>query len=276
MLYLNSPKSLILNNYTTVRARFEEDGSPIEIEGATFSIKKDTTQIDNIYFMYPVKENHPDIGYVQVAFDPTATFNGTPGDYELTFEAYRKGTTEKLSISNIVKFVSVTRKQWFIDQLRISLADNMLAQEFFPSRYLVWNPKELNWEDEELLSYLERAVGDTNFTPPPTVSFTLESVPCASMVVMGGMIYGLIARGLIEIYNYYEINAPVNVRIYKGDKLSSTAQQLINIYWQNLREWKKAFVYYTTSYRVLVLTKLPFRVIKPLSMMFGYHNFFTG
>jgi len=268
-------QNAVINAYTVVRALFEQNGNPVKVTGTSFHIYDSQNNELSVTTLYPPRENYPDIGYVQVAFDPTQTIT-SPGKYTLKFKATSTVDGSELFVSQDVTFGEVSREQWFVDELRIALMDNITTTEFVPSRFLIRQPNELMWEDEELYSYLVRALNDVNNASPPTITFTLQNVPCANFVILGGMIYALLARGLVEVYNWYETNAPVNVRIYKGDKFKDFMNWVENSYRQPLLQWKKSWSYYSATHRLLVLTKLPFRVIKPLSMLFGYHNFFTG
>ena len=155
----------------------------------------------------------------------------------------------------------------------ISLLDKPSLNEVFPQRYLIRDPTILEWSDEELYSYLNRAVDDINRATPPTPDgFTLRNVPVVNIPILGGMLYALIARGIVEVYNYYDTNAPVRVNIYKGDKFSSWADKVRSDYENMVITWKKAWAIYGAKYRALVLTKLPFRVIRPISMLEGFYT----
>ena len=107
------------------------------------------------------------------------------------------------------------------------------------------------------------------------MSWDLATCPAVSFLLKGGMVYALLGRGLVEVYNYYDTNAPVKVNLYKGDKLNNFMQWVYNDYIKRVETWKKAYAIYESSTpKALVLTKLPFTVVRPLSMMYGYGNLY--
>ncbi|MEM2153930.1 MAG: hypothetical protein QXY76_03380 [Nitrososphaeria archaeon] len=273
------PQALALDAYTVVRGRFLENGNPVHVHSPSFEIyeKENNTKIENIVYHYAPRTNYPDIGFVQVAFDPTKTIPA-PGTYNLVLKAYTSTPNSKeLVLEQEISFIETSRTQWLIDQLRIVLMDNYISTELVPSRYYgIYKPWELQWEDIELKTYLDLALGDINNATPATMRFTLDSVPCPNLVILGGMIYALMSRGIVEVHGYYELSGTPTLKTYKGDKYKEFSSFIRDEYKHKVEEWKKSYAFYSARPQAIVLTRLPFRVIRPMSMLFGYHNLFVG
>jgi hypothetical protein len=159
----------------------------------------------------------------------------------------------------------------------MSLGDYVMINKFLPNRNYI-KPAEVDvWKDEELYTFLNLALQDINNAAPPTIRFHFaDAYLPVNLLIYGAMVRALLAAGLLEVYNFYDTNAPIRVTVYKGDKLKDFANWVNSMYLDPLKEWKRNFAYYTARPKIMVLTKMPFRVIRPLNMLFGYHNFFTG
>jgi len=268
------PVTNFLNDYTT--ARVKVNGKVIS---ANFSVESYDGQSLPVYFHKPPEINYPVDGYVECAFDPSLTVK-TPGEYKLIFRVEYLAPNGETKIDTLIQKVDFRPQsiiQWYISELRVALGDDMSINKFLPQRFYI-RPKDVNlWEDEELKRFLDIALQDINNASPPTLRFTYNDpyLP-VNFLIYGAMVRALMAAGLIEVYNWYETNAPIRVVLYKGDKLKDFANWVQSMYLDPLKEWKRHFAYYTARPKVMVLTKMPFRVIRPLNMLFGYHNFFTG
>lgn len=272
--------SLILNEYTTARVSFDKNNIPLEIKSVEVQLRDSTGAAIPIIFHNPPRPNYPDKGKVEFSFDPVSTIK-SPGIYTIEVKAACEdpttGSTIILSKEQNIEFSTRSIAQWYIDELRIALGDNAFLTGIIPRRFFVRDPSEVMWTDEELYSYITMTVREINSFTPPTMIFNLNHlVPYAHFVIFGGMIRALMAAGLIEVYNWYDTNAPVRVMVYKGDKFKDFSNWIQQSYIQPVQEWKRSLALYTAFPKVAVLTRLPFRVIKPLSMMYGYHNFFSG
>jgi len=268
----------LIQPYLTVRTQFKNNnGLPIEIKQVTFSVLDAQSGADvNIKQHHLPLANYPSTGWVQADID---TSNLAPDkDYVFKFEVVDVNGFTHVSTST-VKMFRVSRTQWLIDQLRTLLLDQPSFGKWIPQhvhqRYLIRKPWEVEWQNEELFSYLNMSLSDINNSIPPTIQFTLENCPAVAYLLLGGALYALMGRGLVEVYNYYDTNAPVKVNLYKADKFKTFMDWVDKNYRQQVQQWKKAYAIYESSKpKALVLTKLPFTVIRPLSMMYGYGNLY--
>lgn len=277
---LNRPEFKIeVQPYLTVRTQFIDDdtGRPINVQSATFKVLDYNTRAEvNVRQHHLPYVNYPTQGWVQADID-TSNLQANQ-KYVFRFEIV-DSANRFLSKESVADMFEATREQWLIDQLRTLLLDKPAFSQWMPQhlhqRYLIRKPWEVEWQNEELYTYLMTALSDINNAVPTDLSWDLATCPAVSFLLKGGMVYALLGRGLVEVYNYYDTNAPVKVNLYKGDKLNNFMQWVYNDYIKRVETWKKAYAIYESSTpKALVLTKLPFTVVRPLSMMYGYGNLY--
>lgn len=272
---VQSPATVCLNDYTTLRAKVNG-----KVTSAFFEIIDPSgNPIPQILYHRPPEINYPKDGYVELAFDPLSTIK-SKGVYTLKLTVnytVGNGSEKKEIFQQKVEFQTKSILQWYIDELRVSLGDDISLSKYVPSRFYIRDVNYQLWTDEELKKFLDLALFDINNTHPVNIRFNYghPALP-VNFLIYGAMVRALTAFGLIEVYNWYDTTAPVKVSLYKGDKLKDFANWVQQSYLKPLEEFKKSFAYYSTRSKILVLTKMPFRVIRPLSMLYGYHNFFTG
>lgn len=267
----------IIQPYLTVRTQFKDNnGRPIELKTAIFSVTDEFNTPVSVRQHHLPQINYPTIGWVQTDID---TSNLQPNKtYIFKFEVTDINGNPYVSSSTVTMF-QISRVQWLVDQLRTILLDKPSFGRWIPQhlhqRYLIKKPWEMEWQNEELFTYLNMSLGDINNAVPPTIQFSLENCPAVSYLLLGGALYALLGRGLVEVYNYYDTNAPVKVTVFKSDRFRSFMEWVERNYRQQVQQWKKAYAIYESSKpKALVLTKLPFTVIRPLSMMYGYGNLY--
>lgn len=277
---LNRPEFKIeVQPYLTVRTQFIDDdtGRPVSVQSATFKVLDYNTRSEvSVRQHHLPYVNYPTQGWVQADID-TSNLQANQ-KYVFRFEVV-DSANRFLSKESVADMFEATREQWLIDQLRTLLLDKPAFSQWMPQhlhqRYLIRKPWEVEWQNEELYTYLMTALSDINNAVPTDLSWDLATCPAVSFLLKGGMVYALLGRGLVEVYNYYDTNAPVKVTLYKGDKLNNFMQWVYNDYTKRVETWKKAYAIYESSTpKALVLTKLPFTVVRPLSMMYGYGNLY--
>lgn len=107
---------------------------------------------------------------------------------------------------------------------------------------LVEEQRGERWTDMQLMIYLHQAIGDINAEPPHTI-YDLNNVPNAwhSCVVLGGMIFALIAEGVLqngEAFSYSDNGISLNINLAQG--YQSAAQMLLNSYTEMKKNIKRA------------------------------------
>mgnify|MGYP001774099712 CR=1 FL=1 len=272
---VNSPATICLNDYTTLRAKVNG-----KVLSANFKIFDSNFNEVKVFYHKPPQLNYPHDGYVELAFDPKHTIT-LPGEYELRLIVNYdngQGGIETEELVQKVEFQTQSLIQWYIDELRVALGDDISLSKYIPTRFYIRDPNVKMWEDEELYKFLQLALLDINNAHPVNIRFSLTNPTLpVNFLIYGAMIRALTAAGLIEVYNWYDISSgPVKVSLYKGDKLKDFANWLNTFYIEPLSKFKISYAYYTAPTKIMVLTKMPFRVIRPLTMLYGYHNFFTG
>lgn len=98
------------------------------------------------------------------------------------------------------------------------------------------------WSDEQLIVYLNQAVGDLNAEPPHTV-YTLDNFPenLRSTMLTGAMVFALIAESILqngESFSYSDNGISLNINLAQG--YQSAAQMLLAGYVQMKKDIKRA------------------------------------
>lgn len=121
-----------------------------------------------------------------------------------------------------------------ISDLRVLLSDDD------PEKNIL-NGKEEVYTDSKLLYFLRQALRDINRTSPIT-SYTLEDIPDPQLVVDGGMIYSLIAEGILQLRNSLNYNdAGLSIAMFdKTGGYQAWAGFLLQTYMNNKLEFKRS------------------------------------
>lgn len=158
------------------------------------------------------------------------------------------GTTEitevvsvKLTVGGDLNLFEAPRVQWFIDTLKSQLG-GFACQ--VPRDYLLFDPTKVYWEDGKLLQYLQMALDFINVASPPTPGyFTLDNIPCASLVLLGAEMFALTSIGCLEIASFFDINVPMRANLYKGDKYKDLAAFVQGMFISQIKEWKHQYTW---------------------------------
>jgi len=117
------------------------------------------------------------------------------------------------------------KMKYFIRQLRSFLRDTN------PNIYQLDN-KQFLYNDEDLAVFVHMALNDVNSYPAKT-GFDLDGLPQQwnTLIVMGGAIFALISRGLLENQNQFQYtDAGLSVTIQRAAHFQSTEQALFTQY----------------------------------------------
>jgi hypothetical protein len=227
----------------------------------TLSIKKGTEVIVTATPVVP----DPDTDNIAIANIHVSSIIGKIDTTEIT-----NVISVLLTVGGDMNLFYVPRIQWFIDTLKSQLGG--FANQV-PREYLLFDPTEVYWEDGRLLQYLQMAVDQLNMAAPPTPSFfTLDNVPVPSLVLLGAELFALASISCLEIASFFDINVPMRVNLYKGDKYKDLASFIGLQYSQNMLEWKKQYIYGMLEPIVITMDRLPLRVIRPVSLNLHYSS----
>ena len=80
---------------------------------------------------------------------------------------------------------------------------NMLADDDGNKNIL--NGKQEQYSDTKLQFFLDMAIRDINATSPIT-NYTIDTCPDQNLIVFGGMVFCLIAEGILQIRNQLDYN----------------------------------------------------------------------
>lgn len=98
------------------------------------------------------------------------------------------------------------------------------------------------WSDQQLLVYLEMAIGDINAEPPYT-GFTLDNFPSSieTTVILGALVFSLIAESILQVgesFSYSDNGISLNINLAQG--YQSMAQMLLAGYTTGKANIKRA------------------------------------
>lgn len=107
---------------------------------------------------------------------------------------------------------------------------------------LVEEQRGERWTDTQLIIYLSQSIGDINAEPAHT-TYDLNNFPVAwtSCVILGGMVFALIAEGILQVgeaFSYSDNGISLNINLAQG--YQSAAQMLLGSYTQMKSNIKRA------------------------------------
>lgn len=263
------PPVVFEDSHITVRGVFKYQDVPVDVDNPQASLYKEgEAGSKEYYILRPIQKENPEVVGQYIM---TFLTNGlSPGKYRVVFEGTFRGSP--LTLEFYFDLVEKKREQWFIDSLRAALLDKYNLD--IPRKYFLYPPEIQYWEDGELYAALCRAVSDLNETIPVTVNFTLNNVPITSLILLGGQLWALMSKGILERVNYFEISTDLRVSVYRGDKYTEFLNWIRDNYFKKLEEWKKDYVLRTTRYKLLILTRVPRLVLAPISMEPRFHSLY--
>ena len=271
---LQAPDLIYSDSHISIRCTFEDGGTPVDISSPTFRLYQGTVTGD--------PEVTSEVTFLKSAQKDET---GQAGHYIVTFlsENLRAGTylgvftgtsgTEEIVNSSILTLESINRVQFMINMIRSSLKGryNLLV----PNNLMTIDARSRTWEDGEVYDCLYRSVQDLNTVPPLLdVVFTVQNYPeiANNFVVMGAQIYALLMAGGLEAQNYFQANTPINLNLFRGDKFLELMRACREMYLEPMKAWKLQFWFDNIEEQLLVMRRVPIRVVRPMSDEVGFHR----
>lgn len=247
------------NSHITLYVTYKYNNTPVWVSNPSFSLKRGGTAVSLLYLLRPIqKSERGNIGEYIVTFLSNGLSSGT---YTANFTG--KYNTHNLTGGGSFELKETIRAQWFIDSLKTALGTTYGLQ--VPSQYVMFDPKKHFWEDGKLYNFLQLALNDTNQTPPlMDTDFTLDSVPITGILLLGAEIYALSSISAFEIGQFFDINVPMRVNLYKGDKYQSLMRDIKDRYTDPLKKWKYSYNMSNLQVVGISQTRIPYRVLRPL------------
>ena len=202
------------------------------------------------------------------------------GDYTVEFRGRWTSPTkdvggeypsEDLLITGSFTLVDIPVEQEMIHRLRVLLNDNGMR------RYLLDDPRKFFWENGELYQFLHMSLDAHNNAPPVTPGkWDFNTFPYLESLLIGGMVYALSSRGVLEIANTLQYNDELSLTIDRQPKYQNHASWLATAWIMNLRMWKLDWSFHANRWVGLKSLKLPFTILRPLSLRDEMQNTFGG
>lgn len=258
------------SSHVTLRCSFEVSGAGCWADDVSFALyDSDDNLITDLYLLRDVQQYDPEETGEYIT---TFLTNGlTEGDYTAKWTFSYGGHTDDLEGPFTLK--ETKKEQYLVDQLRTLLGHHFKAE--IPSRYLVFDPTK-EWTDGELYNALALALSDINYHPPLTSTmFTLATIPCVSILLKGAMVYALMSMSTFEISQYFRVNEPIGVDLYKGDKFQAMMSKLYDsMFLDVMKKWKLNYVQLLTQPVYIRRMRIPYRVLRPMSLNLNFHSLF--
>lgn len=159
----------------------------------------------------------------------------------------------------------ISMVQFYVNQLRIRLMDDMLAW------YRLDEPIH-QWPLDTLYTCLSNSLSHINSKGPRITTMGYESVP-EDLLITGGIIYALETRARLEIANSMNYTDGHSINIDRGPKYQSLAQQMRASWEEMIISWKKAT---PPTPIALKSQRLPFRIFRMVGMLPNYQSYFEG
>lgn len=254
------------DQHVEVIVEFRKDGVSVDVASPQFNIYKGGEAV-SFYILKPLsKVDPPVVGKYHATFLTTGL---NPGEY--TFEAKGLYQNDWIVVTGSFTLYEVPRTQWFIDTLRSILADKQQIE--VPWEFWTHDPTKKEWRDGQLYDCLIQSLGFINTLPPSTIQWSLENVPCSSLVLLGAQIYALVMKDIMEVHNYFDYSAPVKVNLYRGREYRSIYNWIEKMFVEQARKFKISYSLNTMRPRAIVFPRIAFRVMRPMSMVLYFTTY---
>ena len=140
------------------------------------------------------------------------------------------------------EYVFTPKEKTLLHALRTMLKDLPANSKIKSLNSLMETKSEQRWTDQQLLIYLEMAIGAINPEPPYT-NYTLENFPSSlqTTIILGGLIFSLIAESVLqagEAFSYSDNGISLNINLAQA--YQSIFTTLLSGYTQNKINIKRA------------------------------------
>lgn len=151
-----------------------------------------------------------------------------------------------------------------VDDVRYRLSD------FNPELYRLDEPQYM-WTTTQLWSYSQQALNKVNQTGPMLTNYTFQNLVPTELVKDYMVYLSLKSRGILENFNNFQFNDGVGLTWDRASKLFQASDGTYSNMIDEIRKFKLA-----ARPRAIGTgtQRLPFRVLRPLSMLPGLKNVF--
>ena len=275
------PEICYNDSHVTVTCYFDASGTPIDVDAPTFSLYSEsvtgTDMTSQLTILRPLQKDPSNTTgkYLTTFLTKDSTNNNiSPGNYVAKMSGL-VGSVEYTATGSLV-FHEVSRIQWLIETLLESLKGkyNLLV----PDNLMVVDPRARSWGDGECYGFLRRALADINSTPPILTSqftFDLGDWPeeVVNFLIMGAQLYALFASASLEAQNYFDIQVPIKVNLYRGNEFRNLMTFIRDGYQAAIAAWKTNYWFISDSDEyILIMSRVPIRISRPMSDAIFMHS----
>lgn len=193
------------------------------------------------------------------------------GTWNFTFTGSATGVAT-VTHSITLTMAETPVEQYFVSALRAKLGDKRA------SRYLVDDNMRTRWTNGELYSYLDDARMDIGNTPPnpQDVTFAFCYSQCHQILLLGGFIFALEARGIFETFNAFGYTDELSLQIDRK-VLFQNAQSLRSQYDKMRHTWKRDKAFHDLGGGLgMASGRFPLYMTRQLSLLPNMGNVFYG
>lgn len=257
-------------SHVSLYSQFALSGSGCWADATSFELKNEAGKL--ITNLYLLKDTQPSERETEGEYITTFLTNGLKkGKYTVkwTFDY----NSQEYYVSGDFELIETVREQYFIDQLKTMLGKNFGSN--IPTRYLMFDPTTQKWSDGELFMALKMALSDINISYPILeTQWTLGVVPCEALLLRGAEFYALMSIVNFEIAQKFSVGVPLNVDLYKGDKYDSMMRYMRDQFVKPLLDWKKNYALLNVIPVMISRLRIPYRILRPLSMTLHFSSLF--
>lgn len=229
-----------------------------DASGATVSIPSDS-------LLVPFSKYGTGIGMYHVCFLAGGWLDD--GDYHLTLSGSCSGST--IAQTGTFSARSASGVQGYIDALRAALRD------YDGSLYTIEDPSKELFSDGDLYSALSRALDKINYTKPIAYTWTMATCLWPGILIEGGLIYALHARGILEVANTFSYSDEISFGIDRSQKYVTMLSQFANNWELSLLRVKQDYAFSKAFPIGLGTLRLPYQQMRIFSFIPHLSSYFN-
>jgi len=270
----------ISKNHVNINIEWIDPDTEQHFDPSTYSVSitKDggAYSADNLTIMRELSRRDDRAGYWNYAF-LTQSNVATPvpmesGAYEFAFTGVNSATNNTVTLTLGFIAASIPIAQYFVGSLRARLGDRRA------SNYLVDDPTEYRWTDGDVYTYLEDSRMAIGNTPPAPTTVTYEQMYTEGheLLLTGGFIFALRAKGIFETFNAFNYNDELTLNIDRK-VLFQNAASLEAAWKQATLAWKRDKTFRSLGGGIgMASGRFPLYYSRILSMVPHMQNTFYG
>ena len=231
------------------------------------TVTKDSVAYTVAKVLVPLSRLDDTVGIWHYTF---LTTDMVAGSYEFTFVGSATGIGP---VTHVLGFTSaeINVEQYFIGVLRNKLMDKRA------SRYVIDDNMRVRWTDGELYSCLDDARLRVGQEPPSPMVLTWNQgySETHDLIVTGGFVCALEARGVFENFNKFSYNDELSLNIDRSNFFAN-AQSLRSAWMLSIKTWKRDYTFHRVRPIGMRSGRFPMYYSRVLSLLPHMSRVFYG